>query len=106
MTCALVDEEGKALLHEALSLTGGRPHVRRCGEACYEVISEGTRSGMVRLLVNLSEEAKVVEGTTVPPHATVLERTGAGPLVFRGWWRSGMVGDLVVPQGGAAHGAL
>ncbi|WP_245523419.1 glycoside hydrolase family 36 protein [Spirochaeta thermophila] len=71
---ALVDEEGKALLHEALSLTGGRPHVRRCGEACYEVISEGTRSGMVRLLVNLSEEAKVVEGTTVPPHGTVLER--------------------------------
>ncbi|ADN01368.1 glycoside hydrolase family 36 protein [Spirochaeta thermophila] len=71
---SLVDAAGRGLLDEALSLTGGRPRVGDLGGGCYEVVSEGTRSGRVRLVVNLGEE----EAGGVAPHGVVLEKEEQG----------------------------
>lgn len=69
---ALVSEEGRALLREAISLQGGRPHVHGVlGDDAYLLSSTGGPAGNVRLAANLSDEIQMIAGAAVPPRTGI-----------------------------------
>ena len=68
----LVPPEGKALFAEALSLQGGRIAVDGVLEDdLYIIRSEGGPAGKIRLAVNLSDAARLIEGREIPARSAV-----------------------------------
>lgn len=66
----LVDERGRDLLREAVSLQGGRPSVRGVLEDdLYLIESAGGPAGPRRYAANLSERPRIVEGRAVAPRS-------------------------------------
>jgi hypothetical protein len=68
----LISPEGKALWEEAVSLQGGRVRVDGVLEDDgYVISSAGGPAGSLRLAANLSDSARCLEGTDVPPRSGV-----------------------------------
>jgi alpha-galactosidase len=67
-----VSEEGRRLFRRALNLRGGRSRVLGVlGDESYLIRSGGGPAGEVALAVNLADESRTCEGTTISPRSAV-----------------------------------